>query len=84
MKVSLGNLYGACQEPRYLKNYCNVIESKEVKESNNRHEAGYDSYLTGYVFVGMANWMLKNDKGNPVNFKELSDVNGVIYSRETG
>jgi len=24
MKVSLGSLYGACKDTRYLKNFCNV------------------------------------------------------------
>lgn len=71
MKVSLGSLYNACQDKKYLKNYTNVIECKQAQENDNRHEAGYDSYLTGYVFVGMANYIAKNDKNAEVDFKQL-------------
>ena len=38
---------------------------------DSRHEAGYDSYLTGYVFVGMANYLAKQDQGQEVNFGVL-------------
>jgi len=37
MKSSLENLYNACQDKRYLKNYNNVIECKQAQENDNRH-----------------------------------------------
>lgn len=47
-------------------------------ESEYLHEAGYDAYLTGYVFIRMAHFLaakdIKSDDMKPSRFKELVEA----------
>ena len=46
------------------------------------HEAGYDSFITGCAFVGMANYLTNTHQ--KVNFKAIENENKLLYSRFAG
>lgn len=84
LKVDLASLFRACFNPKLLEQYSNLNleECKEYLSKEQHHEAGYDSFITGCAFIGMANYIAGEKQR--VNFKILENENKLLYSRFSG
>ena len=60
----------------------NLEDCKEYLSKEQHHEAGYDSFITGCAFIGMANYIAGEKQR--VNFKILEEENKMLYSRFSG
>lgn len=67
-----------------MKPYTNIDFStlEEYIKKDNAHEAGFDSFMTGTAFIGMANYLV-GEKAR-INFKFIANENKILYSRNTG
>lgn len=73
INVSLKPLFDQCRFGKILKPFTNIDFSalENYIKKDNLHEAGYDSFMTGTAFIGMANYLI-GDKSR-INFKALAN-----------
>ncbi len=57
IRLDLSSLFKACLEAKTLKPFCNISEKilAEFLVKQNKHQAGYDAFITGCAFLGMSN-----------------------------
>lgn len=64
LKVDLKSMYKSIFNEKYLQPYAN-INFKYVEDylkTENSHEAGFDSYMTGCAFIAMLNYLYGGNK----------------------
>ena len=66
LKVDLSSLFKACSNPKLLKPYANFSIKGLEQYVEKEHEAGYDAFITGCAFIGMANYLV--GEAGKINF----------------